>query len=91
MQFRSQSVDEVRGCGVPPPKVACNSHELVLYGVRKRWNCNDVTSMCERLTGELHAKLLRLVAVAVAVRVPVTAHVGPIGGGLGPLMRTWAR
>jgi len=89
-------VTNVRGaCGVVccPGRLAraCNSHELVLYGVRKRWNCNDVTSMCERLTGELHTKLLRLVAVAVAVRVPVTAHVGPIGGGLGPLMRTWAR
>ena len=48
MQFRSHSVDEVRACGVLPPKVACNSPELVLCGVRKRWNCNDAISMCDR-------------------------------------------
>ena len=80
MQFRSQSVDEVRVWHPTPPKVACNSRELVLCDARKRWNCNDAISMCERLTGELHAKLLWFVAVAVAVavRVPVTPHAGPM-------------
>ena len=34
--------------------------------------------MCERLIGELHAKLLRLVAVTVVARVPVAAQVKPM-------------
>ncbi len=37
---------------------------------------------------ELHATLLWF--VAVVDRALVTAHVNPIGGGLGPLMRAWA-
>ena len=66
--------------GMSAPKVACNSPELVPCGARKRWNCNKGISMHERLIGELHAKLLRLVAVAVAVVtcVPVTPHAGPM-------------
>lgn len=40
-------------------------------------------------SGELHAKLLWF--VAVVARAFVTAHVNPIGGALGPFVRTWAR
>ncbi|ERH24242.1 hypothetical protein HMPREF1980_01906 [Actinomyces sp. oral taxon 172 str. F0311] len=41
-----------------PPKVACNSVARIFWGVYKRWNCNDRISICERLTGKLHATLL---------------------------------
>ena len=57
-----------------PAKVACNSPEPVPCGVRKRWNCNEGISMCERLIGELHAKLL----IASAVQTCCSAHVGPM-------------
>ena len=55
----------------------------------KRWNDNDLTPEAEMHSGELHAKLLWF--VAVVARSFVTAHVNPIGGALGPFMRTWAR
>ena len=55
----------------------------------KRWNDNDLTPGDEIHSGELHAKLLWF--VAVVARSFVTAHVNPIGGALGPFMRTWAR
>ena len=45
---------------------------------RKRCNSNGTNSMFEVITGELRAKLL-------------IAHVNPIGGGLGPFMRTLTR
>ena len=51
-----------------PLKVACNTPELVPCGARKCWNCNEGISMYERLIGELHAKLLRLVAVVTRAR-----------------------
>ena len=67
---------------MPPLKVAGNLTWLFFETLHKRCNPNDVISKPEILAVELHAKLLRF--VAVVARAPVTAYVNPIGGGLGP-------
>jgi len=41
------------------PKVACNSTDRTFLTTQKRWNCNDTISKHKRLTGKLHATLLR--------------------------------
>ena len=67
MSLRRQPVNELCGSGPLTKKSHAIPPGLVCYGARKRWNCNDAISMCERLTGELHATLLRLVTVVVRV------------------------
>ena len=61
---------------MPPLKVAGNLTWLFFETLHKRCNPNDVISKPEILAVELHAKLLRF--VAVVARALVTAHVNPM-------------
>ena len=70
-------------------KVARNLTRSFFEMVHKRCNSNGLILKFEICGGELRAKLLWF--VVVVARALVTAHVNPIDGGLGPLMRRLTR
>ena len=69
-----------------PAKVARNLTRSFFEIAYKRCNSNGRSSKFEISGGELRAKLLWF--VVVVARALVTAHVNPIGGGLGGLPTT---
>ena len=70
-------------------KVARNLTRSFFEMAHKRCNSNGLISKFEICGGELRATLLWF--VVVVARALVTAHVNPIGGGLGPLMHRLTR